>query len=553
MILNLVFNLIGGLGIFIFGMKAMSEALQVLAGDRMRRIINAATNNRFVGVGTGLLVTMIVQSSSVTTVMVVSFVNAGLMTLFQAASVILGANVGTTITGWILVLQLHKSALPILGLGAFVHLLAKRESLKFFGQFAMGFGMVFFGLTLMQSGFAPLKEDPELAHFVTQFGAEGIANLLLTVLIGAVLTILLQSSSAALGITIAMATVGLVDFKGAAALILGGNIGTTITAQLAAIKATADARRAAMFHTTVNVLGVLTMVLLFPMWIGAVNALTPGNPDVFDAAGQRPYITAHIAVAHTSFNLMVVALALPFLRTIVRLVQTMVGEAGAPRTSLKFLHPRMIGSPALAIEHGRHEVFHMADITTDVLHLTRDLYRDFSINGDSLRERVLKKERITDTVQHEITVFMSRVMAGVLTMAQVEEIRSLIRAADEIESVSDYCERLANYRRRLVRDHVVFSADALRDIQDYLDRTIAFYEEIVDRAKRSETGWLAAVQMKGRYLLDGADALREGNLQRLSSQKSEPEAGIFFSDMLVAMRRIRNHSYNMAEAFLGRK
>ena len=138
-------------------------------------------------------------------------------------------------------------------------------------------------------------------------------------------------------------------------------------------------------------------------------------------------------------------------------------------------------------------------------------------------------------------------------MAQVEEIRSLIRVADEIESVSDYCERLANYRRRLVRDHVVFSADALHDIQDYLDRTIAFYEEIVDRAKRSETGWLAAVQMKGRYLLDGADALREGNLQRLSTQKSAPEAGIFFSDMLVAMRRIRNHSYNMAEAFLGRK
>jgi phosphate:Na+ symporter len=224
MIQNLIFNLIGGLGIFLFGMKSLSEALQVLAGDRLRRGIAAVTDNRILGVGTGLLVTMIVQSSSVTTVMVVSFVNAGLMNLMQAASVILGANIGTTITGWILVLELHKPALPILGFGVFVHIIAKRESTKFMGQLAMGFGMIFFGLNLMKTGFSPLKELPEFTTLMASFGGAGFGNLILSVLVGTALTVAVQSSSAMLGVTIAMASVGLLTFEGAAALVLGENI-----------------------------------------------------------------------------------------------------------------------------------------------------------------------------------------------------------------------------------------------------------------------------------------------------------------------------------------
>lgn len=553
MIQNLIFNLIGGLGIFLFGMKNMSEALQALAGERLRRVIGVITDNRVLGVGTGLLVTMIVQSSSVTTVMVVSFINAGLMTLMQGASVILGANIGTTITGWILVLKLHKSALPVLGVGVFTHMFARRESVRFVGQLAMGFGMIFFGLRLMEMGFAPLKDLPEFTKLMAAFGGATFRDLLLSVLVGTTLTVAVQSSSVMLGVTIAMASVGLLTFEGAAALVLGENIGTTITAQLAAIGTNSDARRAAMFHSAVNVVGVLVMLVLFPVWVGAVNLLVPGNPDVFDAAGERPYMTAHIALAHTSFNVVMVLIALPLLAPIVNTVRLLVSERAKRQVSLKFLHPGIVESPALAIEQGRLEVFHMAGVVREMLHLARDLYRDLSSPQGGLRDRILEREKVTDVMQHEITLFMSRVMSGVLTRAQSEELRSLIRLADELESVGDYCERLANYRSRLLREGATFTGVALNDVQTYLHATVEFYEEIVDRAKEGGDEWMPAVQTKGSHLVEVADAIREAHLQRLATQQCQPTAGIFFSDMIVAMRRIRNHSYNMAEAFLGRK
>jgi len=212
-----------------------------------------------------------------------------------------------------------------------------------------------------------------------------------------------------------------------------------------------------------------------------------------------------------------------------------------------------VEAPALAIEQCRLEVLNMAQIAADALHVTRLLFDDVSSPGTELRDRILKRERTTDAMQHAITVFMSRVMAGTLTHAQSEEIRALIRVADEIESVADYCERLANYRRRLLREGIVLGDGALRELQGYLDRTIAFYEEIVDRARRNEVGWLHAIETKAQYLADEADGLRDTNLHRLGAQRATPGEGIFFNDLLVAMRRIRNHALNMAEAFLGQK
>ncbi len=553
MIRDLVFNLIGGLGLFLFGMRAMSEALQVIAGDRLRRAIGAATRNRFFGLGTGLVATLIVQSSSVTTVMVVSFVNAGLMNLTQAAPVVLGANIGTTITGWILVLRLHNSALLFIGIGVFLQFFSRRESLRFAGQFAAGFGMVFFGLSLMKTGFAPLKDLPEFVEWMTRFGGETMIGLILTVISGAVLTVLVQSSSVMLGITIAMATVGLLSFQGAAALVLGENIGTTVTAQLAALAGTSDARRTAMFHTTVNVIGVLIMLFLFPFWLEAVDLLTPGDPNLLDADGNKPFITQHIAVAHTSFNITLALVALPLLYPIIRLASLITPGAKEEQTHLRFLHASMIESPTLALEQGRLELLHMAGVTADALRLTKQLYAQEPGAGSELRERILKKERVTDAIQHEITLFMSRAMAGVLTAAQAEEVRSIIRLASEIESVADYCERLANYRRRMQRIDVKMSASAMASLNEYLAETAAFYDEIIDRGARGETGWMEAIQIKGRTLLESADQLRDENLARIAAQRCDPNAGIFFNDMLVAMRRIRNHSVNIAEAFQGKK
>jgi phosphate:Na+ symporter len=553
MIRDLVFNLIGGLGLFLFGMRAMSEALQVIAGDRLRRAIGTATRNRFFGLGTGIVATMIVQSSSVTTVMVVSFVNAGLMNLVQAAPVVLGANIGTTITGWILVLQLHNSALLFLGVGVFLQFFSSRESVRFGGQFAAGFGMVFFGLSLMKEGFAPLKDLPEFAAWMARFGGETVLGLIASVVTGAVFTVLVQSSSVMLGITIALATVGLLSFQGAAALVLGENIGTTVTAQLAAVSGTTDARRTAMFHTTANVIGVLVMLLVFPLWLEAVDLVTPGDPNLIDAEGKKPFITQHIAVAHTSFNIALALVALPLLYPIIGLAKLITPGAARDQTHLQFLHSSMVESPTLALEQGRLELLHMAGVTADALRLTKELYAQDPGAGSDLRDRILKKERVTDAIQHEITLFMSRAMAGVLTTAQTEEIRSIIRIASEVESIADYCERLANYRRRMRRMDVQMPADAMAALNDYLAQTTAFYDEIIDRGARGETAWMAPIQAKGRILLESADHLRDENLARLAAQRCDPNAGIFFNDMLVAMRRIRNHSVNIAEAFQGKK
>jgi phosphate:Na+ symporter len=547
-------NLIGGFGLLLFGIKTMSEALQALAGDRLRRIIGRVGDRPFDALRAGLLVSAISQSSAATTVMVVSFVNAGLMTLWQAASVTLGANVGATVTGWLLVLRLQHSALALVGVGALLTLFARREKRKFVGELALGVGLLFVGLAWLESGFAPLRDDGAVGAFLAHFGGGGFLTLLLTVLAGTVVTVFVQSAGAMIGVTMAMATVGLIGFAAAAALVLGANVGTTMAAQRAAADATTDSRRAALFHTVVNVLGVVVVLCVFPLWVRVLDALVPGSPDAFDvASGTRPAIAAHIALAHTSFNVLMAAVALPLLRPLLAVVSGLVGPSRRERPELRFLRQSMVESPPLAIEQCRLEILHMADIGAEALHLTRALLDDVSSPGTELRDRILKKERATDTIQHSITVFMSRVMARPLTLAQSAEIRGLIRVSDEIESVADYCERLANYRRRLLREGLVLSDAALQELQGYFDRTIAFYEEIVDRARRNETGWLQAIQMKAQYLATDADGLRDANLQRLASQRAAPGEGIFFNDLLVAMRRIRNHALNMAEAFLGKK
>jgi phosphate:Na+ symporter len=293
---------------------------------------------------------------------------------------------------------------------------------------------------------------------------------------------------------------------------------------------------------------------VFRAWINVLDALVPGSPEAVDpASGTHPAMALHIALAHTSFNVLMAAIALPLLRPLVALAGRLIGTAPSERPGLKFLRQSMVGSPALAIEQGRLEILHLAATGAEALHLTRALLDDVTSPGTELRDRILKKERATDAMQHAIIVFMSRVMAGTLTLAQSEEIRGLIRVADEVESIADYCERLANYRRRLLREGLMLSDAALRELQGYFDRTIAFYEEIVDRARRNETGWLQAIETKAQYLATEADGLRDANLQRLANQRAAPGEGIFFNDLLVAMRRIRNHSLNMAEAFLGKK
>jgi len=417
----------------------------------------------------------------------------------------------------------------------------------------LGLGLLFIGLGWLESGFAPLQGDNGVTHFCAALGSANVASLLLTVLVGVAVTMVVPSAGGMIGVTMALGTVGLITFDAAAALVLGENVGTTIVTQRAASEGTTDSRRVAWFHTLVNVLGVGVVLCIFPYWRDALDTVLPGRPDAFDAAGLRPAMAPHIALAHTSFNVLMAAIALPILKPLLGIISRLVGPSKRERPELRFLRQSMVESPALALEQGRLEALHMAAAAAEALQLTRQLLDDLTSPGDELRSRILKLERSTDNMQHAITVFMSRVMARPLTMAQSEEIRSLIRVADEIESIADYCERLANYRRRFLREGLPLGDTALHELHAYFDRTIAFYDEIVDRARRKETGWLKAIETKAQYLATEADQLRDANLHRLATQRSAPGEGIFFNDLLVAMRRIRNHSLNMAQAFLGQK
>ncbi|MEO8606231.1 MAG: Na/Pi symporter [bacterium] len=541
-------SFIGGLGLLLFGLKSVSEALQVLFGERLRGRMGNVGATRRSQFTTGAVASLIAQSSAAEAVMIVSFVNAGLMSLPQAAAVIVGANVGATTAGWLLALRLGPAALALLGCGAIAHLLARREETRFAGALAMGIGMLFVALDWLQHAYVALPPTA-LPMWLMAPQAHGVVALLAAVVAAAAAAALLQSATALIGLAIALAATGALRLDGALALVVGANLGSTFSAHRAAAPATADSRRAALLHSLVNGLAAVVLLLAFPYWLRliALLGLQPVGADgVLPAASPL-----QVALAHTLFNLLLAGLSLPLLGPLVAVAPRLVGPAQRERSGLRYLRPGMVESPALAIEQCRLEVLHMAELAAAALRLTRDLLADLHTEARELRRQILEREKATDVVQHEVTVFMTRVMANTLSVAQGAECRALIRAADEIESIADYCERLANYRRRLVRDGVVLDDTALHDLQAYLDRSIALYDDIVDRIRRRETHWLSAIEAKAQYLASEANTLRDANLQRLAAQRIAPAAGIFYNDMLVAVRRIRNHSLNLAEAFGG--
>lgn len=533
-------ELIGGLGLLLYGLRIVSDALQVLFGERLRRRVAdlgaGLADQLAVGVAAGL----VTASSSAAAVRIVSFVNAGLMSLAPATGVLVGANLGGACSAWLLALRPGPLAMALLGAGAGVHLLAQRESLRFGGALAMGAGMLFVALGWLTHAWRVLGPAP-LPVWLLQPDVAGGVAVPIALLAAALLTAVLQSAAATIGITIALAAAGELSLTGVAAWVLGANVGSCAAVLRAATPATADARRAALVHTLLNGLTALLLLLALSPWLRLL-ALVP-----------EPVSSLHVALAHTTFNLVLAAGAVPLLGPLRAAAERLVGPGHRERTALRYLRQSVVEAPALAIEQARLEVLNMAALTVDALHLTRTLYAEVDRQQPELRRRILEREKATDVLQHDLTAFLSRVLTGLLSGAQSDECRALIRAADEIESIADYCERLANYRRRLIREGATFDPAALHDLQAYLERTTALFEDVVDRIRRNEAGWLESVVTKGEYLATDADVLRDANLQRLTAQRIAPNAGIFYNDMLVAMRRIRNHALNLAEAAVGRK
>ncbi len=362
---QLIFELIGGLGIFLLGMKNMSEGMQAVAGTSLRKLIGTVTGNRFFAILVGVIVTCVVQSSSITTVMVVGFVNSGVMTLVQAVGVIMGANIGTTITGWILVLKIGKYGLPLLGAAAFVYLFSRGDRWRYWAMAVMGIGMVFFGLELMKDACALIKETPDFESWFQRFQADTYVGRLQCALVGCVLTTLVQSSSATLGITISLAFQGVISYETAAALVLGENIGTTITALLASLGATTNARRAAYFHVLFNLVGVFWIMLLFGWYVEFIPWLLDMDvhaATMVDGQATYPSTTPAIAATHSLFNVANTLLFVPLAPMAVRMLERLVpSKAFKEKPHLTDLDIRMLDTPALAIQQSRTELLRMGD------------------------------------------------------------------------------------------------------------------------------------------------------------------------------------------------
>ncbi|MBT3310949.1 MAG: Na/Pi cotransporter family protein [Desulfobacterales bacterium] len=560
MIETIIFHTIGGLGMFMFGMFSMSDALQKIAGDRLRMAINALTTNRFIAVGVGIFVTSMVQSSSVTTVMVVGFVNAGLMQLQQAIGVILGANIGTTITGWIIAIKITKYALPILGVGVCFHIFSKKDYLKDFGELAMGFGFIFFGLFIMKTGFISLKADPAFIAWFSKFGAENYSSIIMSVMVGAILTMIVQSSSATLGITIALAMSGVISFEGAAALVLGENIGTTITANLASIGTDINSRRAAVAHMVFNVIGVVFIILIFKPYITFVHYFVyeilglASNPANFiNEAGEAPHMAQYIAMSHTLFNITNTLIWLPLIGVLVKIVTLIIpGKSENGVSHLKFIDSTAFGIPAIALEKARIELLFLGEDVYTMLTLTKDIITQ---KGDvkSNVKQVLTLEEFLDNIQKEITVYLVRLTSRDLNSVQTREAQSMIRAIDELESIGDYCEAIVQYVRRAKVNNINFSEEATKELEKMCGKIIKFYEITKNGFINNDKTFLPEAKVSGKNVQEYGDYVREQHMKRLNEGTCESLSGLIFIDMIVGMKRISNHIMNLAEAYVGQK
>jgi len=552
--LQMILNVLGGLGLFLLGMKNMSEGMQTVAGARLRRMISLATSHRLLATGVGVVSTCLVQSSSVTTVMMVGFVNAGLMTLRQAIGVIMGANIGTTITGWILVLRIGKYGLPILGVAAFFHLFSRREKWRYMAMAIMGLGMVFFGLELMKNGFKPIRDMPQFLAFFDRFQADSYFGVLKCAIVGCLLTVIVQSSSATLGITMGLAATGVIGFQTAAALILGENIGTTVTAFLASLGATTNAKRAAYAHVVFNVVGVLWITALFRPYMFLVNTFLNADPGLMlikDGVETYPHIFKGIATVHSGFNIVNTLVFLPFVPLMATVLTRLVPDKPhkeAPHLTHLDLH--MIETPVIGIEQCRVELLRMGAHVTRMMVYLRAVLTN-ALQQPDVARKLLHREEVLDIMQKEITEYLTYLLSSNVPHSMADEGRRQLRMADEYESIGDYLANIVKHHTRLSDAGLGLPEDERNTILELHDQVASYADLIYSAYKEGHADIISKADSQGIAITDRVQALRDQLLSKLSEAEISPLVSTAYTDMLNAYRRVENHLFNIAEAIAG--
>jgi phosphate:Na+ symporter len=559
LVLEMIFGIVGGLGLFLLGMKNMSEGMQAVAGERLRKLIGVVTNNRFVACGVGIIVTILIQSSSATTVMLVGMVNAGLMTLTQAIGVIYGANIGTTITAWILAINLTEYGLPLLGASIILSFFTSNNRFRYYTTVGIGVGMIFFGLQLMTSGLAPIKQMPAFEAWFAKFTADSYMGAIRCCLTGALVTAIVQSSAATVGITMGLAYNGIIDFHSAAALVLGENIGTTITAVLAALPANRNAKRAAFAHSLFNIIGVIWVISIFGIFTKVIEQLIGvdmATPEIINGRTVYPYVMRGIAATHTTFNVANTIVFIPLVGLLAKLLYKIVPDKAVPEEPrLTALNIRLVDTPVLGIEQSRREILIMSSAVIQMMNKLKEVILSPNNQKEKTEkaEYVFLKERELDVIQKEIVEFISSIIAGTIPHEVAEESRRQLRMADEFESISDYITNILKLNLKLRQSGQKMSPEGLAAIIDLHDN-VAEYLGLIDEAtKNADANVLMLAESDGKSITELMKRYRTEHLARVSAGMASPLKSLIYTDVLNAYRRIKDHGLNIAEVLAGEK
>ena len=548
------FALLGGLAIFIFGIRQMSEGLQHVAGRRLRAVLRLFTRNRLVGVAVGAGVTALIQSSSACTVMVVGFVNAGLLTLTQAIGVVFGANIGTTITAQIIALKLTYLAYPAIALGLLIVMISRKKQWRFWGEVILGFGMLFLGMKIMSSTLKPLRHSPTFVSFFQGFDCSPVNGVmppntvLYAVLIGAAMTMIIQSSSATIGLAMALAGSGLINFYTAVPIILGDNIGTTITAVLASLGANRTAKQTACAHALFNIFGAAYMFVLFyvplngiPVFLNIVERILPGT-----VLAENPQnIERHIAMAHSLFNIANVIVFLPFVGVLAHLC-TKIVPAGAEEDEgkLQYLEPHLLDMPSLALEQAVKEVAFTTRLAGKAI---QESFRCFMDEDISRRDKLARREERIDRLQADITDYLVQLAQRELTETESQLLPGLVHAVNDAERIGDHSENILELAERRIERKLPFTDAALRELEEFSQLVQA---QLEDTAHALEAGDRDAAQraLELEERINAlTDALSSNHVRRLESGQCNVVSGVVFLDLIANFEKVGDHLTNIAE------
>ncbi len=539
-----LFAFIGGLGMFLYGMNIMADGLQKSAGNKMKQLLGYLTNNRLLGVLIGALVTAIIQSSSATTVMVVGFVNAGILTLTQAAGVIMGANIGTTITAWLVsasewgaFLKPEFIAPLILGIGAFVLLFAKGKRVKQVSEIAIGFGILFIGLSSMSAAVSVYKDNPIFAKAFSTLGA----NPILGILTGAVVTAIIQSSSASVGILQTLALNGIVNWQSAIFITLGQNIGTCVTALLSSAGANKTAKRAATIHLLFNVSGAIIFGIIMTIYFFV-------NPNL----AMAHISSTQISVFHTVFNVTNTIILFPFVGVLVKLSHLFVRGEDEDESSeedevvLKHLDDRILEAPTFAVESAIKEVVHMGEIVLMNVNLAIEEVCRQKPEQEGITN-IVKREKTINNMEKIITEYLVKITRLSLTEQQNAVITNLFYTVSDIERIGDHAENLAEFAQTRLDHGIVFSEGATSELKEMAKKVRGALENAIVARSTEDMSYVRKVIQLEDEVDELEEELREKHITRLSNGECTSETGVIFLDVLSNLERVSDHAINIVE------